>query len=283
MGLFAETIDQFKSSWYETARNLLRSRNTQRVRAQDLVVQNRDLALQNSRLTEQLCQSEVLRSQTRQHLHQQQLENEELRCRPIKLPSDLPLPHHSYGSKMISLCLNLCQRIGFRPAESSLKIVFDWLGIDAKIPSFDVMRVWACRAGVAQLQLPTEGDDWIWMADHSNQIGQEKVLQIIGIRVRDLPPLGETLPLQKMQVLATVPGTSWTRDDVRREYEKLANRIGPPKYLLTDGALHSAAAEAQGTLHEPRTNVALGADGFASLEQSPLEVTARNHCPTHER
>jgi hypothetical protein len=139
---------------------------------------------------------------------------------------------------MISLCLNLCKEIGFRPAATGLQIVFDWLGIDARIPSFDAMRIWSCRVGIAQLKrLGKNGDDWIWVADHSNQIGQEKVLQIIGIRVSDLPPLGETLPRDKMVVLATIPGTSWTRDDVRREYDTLAKRIGPPKYLLTDGAV----------------------------------------------
>ncbi len=139
---------------------------------------------------------------------------------------------------MISLCLNLCKEIGFRPTETALKIVFDWLGIDAKIPSFDSIRVWSCRAGIAQLKLLVrDGEAWIWLADHSNQIGQEKVLQIIGIRVQDLPPVGETLPRDKMVVLATVPGTSWTRDDVRREYKKLAERIGPPAYLVTDGAV----------------------------------------------
>jgi len=237
MGLFATSAGQYKSTWYEIARNLFRSRNTQRARAKRLAEQNRELKVQKERLAEQLQQSQQWREQTLQQLHQQQQENEELRQRTITLPSDLPLPHHTYGPKMISLCLNLCQEVGFRPAEKAIGIVFDWLGIETKIPSFGAMRVWACRAGVAQLQLPIEGDDWIWLVDHSNQIGQEKVLQIIGIRVRDLPPLGETLPLGKMQVLATIPGTSWTRDDVRREYKKLAERIGRPKYVLTDGAV----------------------------------------------
>jgi hypothetical protein len=237
MGLFAESVGQYKSTWYETARNLFRSRNTQRARAERLAEQNRELKLQNGRLAEQWQRSEALREQTQQRLHQQQQENQELRQRPLKLPSDLPLPHHTYGPKMIGLCLNLCQEVGFRPAQKALSIIFDWLGIEANIPSFDALRVWACRAGVAQLQLPLEGEDWLWLADHSNQIGQEKVLQIIGIRVRDLPPLGETLPLGKMQVLATVSGTSWTRDDVRREYKKLAERMGRPQYLLTDGAV----------------------------------------------
>lgn len=62
-------------------------------------------------------------------------------------------------------------------------------------------------------------------------------MQIIGIRVKDLPPIGETLSRDQMQVLATVPGTSWTRDDVRRKYRKLAERLGPPAYLVTDGAV----------------------------------------------
>jgi len=139
---------------------------------------------------------------------------------------------------MISLCLNLAKEIGFRPTETALKIVFDWLGIKAKVPSFDSVRIWSCRVGVAQLKRVARDDEaWIWLADHSNQIGQEKVLQIIGIPVRDLPPVGETLPRDKMVVLATVPGTSWTRDDVRREYKKLAERLGPPAYLVTDGAV----------------------------------------------
>jgi hypothetical protein len=237
MGLFAESVGQYKSSWYETARNLFRSRNTQRVRSERLAEQNQELKLRNGRLAQQFQQSEALRARTQQRLHQQQQENESLRQRSIKLPSDLPLPHHTYGPQMISLCLNLCQQVGFRPAQTAIRIIFDWLGIESSIPSFAAMRVWACRAGVAQLQLPIEGDDWIWLVDHSNQIGQEKVLQIIGIRVRDLPPLGETLPLGKMQVLATIPGTSWTRDDVRRQYQQLAERIGPPKDLLTDGAV----------------------------------------------
>lgn len=139
---------------------------------------------------------------------------------------------------MISLCLNLAKEIGFRPTETALGIVFDWLGIDAKVPSFDSIRVWSCRVGIAQLELVARDDeDWIWLADHSNQIGQDKILQIIGIRMNDLPPVGETLPRDKMAVLATIPGTSWTRDDVRREYKKLAERLGPPAYLVTDGAV----------------------------------------------
>ena len=61
--------------------------------------------------------------------------------------------------------------------------------------------------------------------------------------MKDLPPVGKTLPRDKMAVLATIPGTSWTRDDVRREYKKLAERLGPPAYLVTDGAVELIESE----------------------------------------
>ena len=203
-----------------------------------MAAENRKLRVANQQLQQEWRHTKDQLDQTQQLLWQQEQQNEELRQQPITLPSDMPLPHHSYGPKMISLCLNLCKEIGFRPSETALKIVFDWLGVDAKIPSFDSIRVWSCRVGIAQLKrVARDGEDWIWLADHSNQIGQEKILQIIGIRVKDLPPVGETLPRDKMVVLATIPGTSWTRDDVRREYKKLAERMGPPAYLVTDGAV----------------------------------------------
>ena len=106
------------------------------------------------------------------------------------------------------------------------------------VPSWDSMRSWACRVGIAQLREPVEkADDWIWLSDHSNQIGSEKIFQILDICASHLPPPGQTLRLQDMRVLAVVPGTSWKREDVRREYEKLAKRIRPPRYLVTDRAV----------------------------------------------
>ncbi len=238
MVLLLKSVGQYSSSVYETARGLLRSRNNQAKRAEEQAQQTRELKLRNEQLTEELQESKKHLAQTQQLLRQQRQENEELRQQPVTLPSDLPLPHHSYGPKMISLCLNLCKHVGFRPAATALKIVFDWLGIDAKIPSWDSMRCWSCRVGIAKLQEPVEeADDWIWMADHSNQIGTEKILQILGIRASQLPQPGQTLRRQDLRVLAVVPGINWKREDVRREYDKLAKRIGTPRYLVTDGAV----------------------------------------------
>ena len=238
MSLLFNSISQYSSDLYEVARGLLKSRNRQAQRSDTQAQMICELRLENEQLAQGLQASEKRLDQSQQSLLQEQQENELLRQNLLRLPSDLPLPHHSFGPKMISLCLNLSNRIGFRPTETALRLVFDWLDFETSIPSHDSIRTWSMRAGVAILQQPVEAaDDWIWMVDHSNQIGLEKVLQILGIRAAHLPEPGQTMSRKSLQVLAVVPRENWKREDVRQEYEKLEQRNGAPRYLLTDGAI----------------------------------------------
>jgi hypothetical protein len=151
--------------------------------------------------------------------------------------SDMPIAGHCFAGKMIALCINLAKQIGFRPARRALQIVVNALKLDVEVPSHDAIRNWICRLGVGELEDPFHKDqDVVWMADHSSQIGSEKVLLIIGIAVEDLPQRGQTLCLEKVKVLAIVPGECWKKEDVGRQYRKLVARIGAPRYLLSDGA-----------------------------------------------
>ena len=52
--LFFKSVGQYRSSLYETARSLLRSRNNQARRAEEQAQQSRELRLQNEQLTEEL-------------------------------------------------------------------------------------------------------------------------------------------------------------------------------------------------------------------------------------
>jgi len=254
MALLFNSFSQYTSSLYETGRALLRSRQNQAAKAERLAEELERSEKERLRVRQDLQARNDELERMRQELQSTQRELQELRDKPIALPADPPLLHHCYGPKMISLCLTLAKKLGFRPTEAALNIILPWLGIASKVPSWDSIRGWACRVGVAQLQSTVpQADDWIWMADHSNQIGQEKVLKIIGIRASDLPPPGETLRVEDMRVLAVVPGTQWKREDVRREYEKLAERIGSPRYLLTDGAVE--LFESAETLGKPGKEV----------------------------
>lgn len=106
------------------------------------------------------------------------------------------------------------------------------------MPDFTTIRTWMLRLGIDALEEPLErADDWIWMLDHSNQIGQEKVLLVLGIRASKLPPLGTAIQHEDMRVLALRPGTSWKREDMAKVYEELIERFGPPRAIISDGAV----------------------------------------------
>src|SRR5207244_667531 len=135
-------------------------------------------------------------------------------------------------------------RVGLRATEAVLRIVFEWLGIAAEVPHWTAIRTWMQRLGVAAIEEPLErADDWIWLADHSNQIGPEKVLVVLGVRASQLPPPGTPLRHEDVRVLAVQPGTTWKTEDVAAVYESLAERHGAPRAVLSDGAaeLHDGA------------------------------------------
>jgi hypothetical protein len=153
------------------------------------------------------------------------------------MPDDPPLAAHGYGLEMMSLCVNVARRVGLRATEAVLRIVFEWLGIAASIPDWTTIRTWMQRLGVAALEEPLEqADDWVWLADHSNQIGPEKVLVVLGVRASRLPPPGMPLRHEDVRVLAVQPGTTWKTADVAAVYVSLAARHGAPRAVLSDGA-----------------------------------------------
>jgi hypothetical protein len=75
------------------------------------------------------------------------------------------------------------------------------------------------------------------MADHSNQIGPEKALVVLGVRASQMPPPGTTLKHEEVRLLTARPGTTWKREDMAVVYTELAERYGPPRAVLADGAV----------------------------------------------
>lgn len=229
---------QYKSRPSVVAGFLYRGRATQKRRGRLWQLrceqQERQVELAAAAERQALAQVATLNERVRQL----EAENKQLKSRPLQLPSDPPLPKHQYGPRLIALCVNLVQKIGLRSTPGVLKIFWDWLGITAKVPHWTAVRGWLQRLGIALLTEPVErADDWIWQADHSNQIGAEKVLVVLGVRASQLPPPGTPLRHADMRVLAVKPGTVWKREDMSREYVDLAKLCGNPLAVLVDGAV----------------------------------------------
>lgn len=231
-------VQGYKSRWPVVAGFLHRSREAQRRRCgwwrQRCRQQERQVML--SKAAEFAARVEVAKWQ--EQARQSQAEIERLKSQPVQLPSDPPLPKHGYGARLISLCVNLAQKVGLRATPVVLQLFWDWLGVQAKIPHWTAVRGWLQRVGLALLEEPAErADDWVWLADHSNQIGAEKVLAILGVRASQLPPPGTPLRQADLRVLALVPGKHWKRADMSRAYRQVAERCGDPLAVLVDGAV----------------------------------------------
>ena len=235
MTVFRESVSDFKSNLYEVARSVLRSRVALQQKNKKLQDAQKQLQLENEELKRRLKAAQDQADQQTQLCRSYQKENQELRERPIRLPADLPPRNHTYGAGLIALCLNLAKRIGFRAASAALKIVFDYLGIEAKVPDHDSIRSWLQRAGIAEMNQACSEDDMIWFSDHSSQLGTEKILTILGISANDLPK-DRALELADLRVLTVVPGTKWKKEDVAQVYTQTAERQGAPRDLVCDGA-----------------------------------------------
>ena len=133
-------------------------------------------------LCEQSRQQQALLQQARddaealrQQLRKMQIKVQALEDQPVRLPADPVLPCHHYGPVMIALSINLARNCGLRGAESALQLFHDTYGIIDKVPHWTTIRTWMQRVGVAAIDLPLEAaDDWVWMADHSCQIGEHR-------------------------------------------------------------------------------------------------------------
>jgi hypothetical protein len=199
------------------------------------------------------------------HCRELENENHELCQRVVDLEAALAGPHsvelplgdaprgQQYGANMIALCVNLARKLGIRPTVRALEVFFEWLGVeDMAIPSHETVRLWMQRVGLGRMRKARKKDGGTWLVDHTNQIGKEKVLTIL--RVRSRLRAGVALRHQDVEVLATVPGTEWKREDVAKVYEQTEKRYGTPRCVATDGAVE---------LREPAEN--LGKSGKRPL------------------
>jgi hypothetical protein len=148
---------------------------------------------------------------------------------------------HQFSSVQITLMLEwILSGISLRGACNVLARMretdVDW-GFDFPVPHFTTPRSWLLRLGYYHVTRAKEqGDDWVWIIDHSNQIGQEKCLLILAVRASQLPPPGEEFPLRLSQMepieLDVVVGSD--KEMVYRQLEANTAKTGVPRAIISD-------------------------------------------------
>jgi hypothetical protein len=127
--------------------------------------------------------------------------------------------------------------IPLRATSRVLDFVATALGLPFSAPAWTTGRMWLLRFGLAQLMAAKEpADDWVWLIDHSVQIGKEKVLVILGIRLVDLPMPDRPLCADDLVLIDLVPMLNSTREEVGKRLEAAAERTSIPCAIVDDHA-----------------------------------------------
>ena len=107
--------------------------------------------------------------------------------------------------------------------------------LPAETPHWTTGRLWLLRLGLYKLTRPqTIADDWVWIADHTVQIGVEKCLVVLGLRLSELPPAGRCLTLADLEPLHIEPMPKSNSALVHAELESLVEKTGVPRLILDD-------------------------------------------------
>jgi hypothetical protein len=148
-----------------------------------------------------------------------------------------PLSYHMYsvGHVMLFVSLVLSAATSLRGASQVMTLVMSMFGLPFATPSWFTGRMWLLRLGYYKLTRPKEpGDDWVWIADHTVQLGPEKCFVIVGLRLSALPASGRPLTHEDVEPLALFPVTSSTGEVVYQQLKETITKTGMPRQIVAD-------------------------------------------------
>jgi len=247
----------FKSPPFVIIASLLQSRSKLRIKSKKAIDQLSQLERENQQLLERNRElNERLAQVTQQSARLEQQRDQALAS--VNLPHDPPVGTHGYGAIMIALAVNLGMSVGFRGAERVLRIFYDSFGLQyVTTPSHDSICNWSKRLGVGSIKQSRDRlqscQKRAILVDHSCQMGNEKLMVVLGIDASQLPEQGQALRREDMQVLEIKSASQWKSEDMHREYESIAERFGEIRQILIDGASelqNGAKSYAQSVQHE---------------------------------
>lgn len=165
--------------------------------------------------------------------------------------------HHAYSLGCIEfyLALVLSGAASLRCASRVIEMVVIRLGVACGCPSWYAGRFWLLRVGYYKLMRPkTRAEDWVWIVDHTVQIGQEKCLVILGVRLSDLPLAGRCLSHEAVETIELLPVKQSNGDVVYQQLEKAAEKTGIPREIVSDHGRDLNAGVEKFCQHHPQTS-----------------------------
>ncbi len=143
--------------------------------------------------------------------------------------------HYSLGVMSSSLALILECGCRLRATARSSALLSCFVGEAVLTPSYFSVRLWLLRLGLYQLNQPKEqADDWIWILDHTMQLGERKCLIIVGIRQSAWDAEDRVLTHEDVKLIDLVPVTESTGKVVYQQMEAATAKTGVPRAIVSD-------------------------------------------------
>lgn len=152
------------------------------------------------------------------------------------------------------ITLVLSAAVSLRGASRVVELVGTLFELPEAAPAWYTGRLWLLRMGYYKLTRPKEqAADWVWIIDPTIQLGEQKCLVILGVRLSALPPPGTCLRHEHVEPIALYPVQTSTGEVVYQQLTQALAHTGVPRELLSDGGSDLQAGIAQFQQGHPAT------------------------------
>lgn len=145
---------------------------------------------------------------------------------------------HRFAVGMVDLFLRMVVKAAtsFRGAAAALRLCGPHLPYAGGVPCWSSGRWWLLRVGLFELSREKQrADDWVWMMDHTIQLGPWKCLVVIGIRLSAWLEDRRPLRHEDMTLLDLTPMEHSSGEAVHQRLAAVAETTGVPVAVLSDG------------------------------------------------
>lgn len=150
---------------------------------------------------------------------------------------EVKIVRHQFPLGVVLGSLALVLRMGtrLRRVPAVLAMHWSWSGLDGSPASSSTVRLWLLRLGLYQLSRPKpQADDWMWILDHTMQMGERKCLIIVGIRQSTWDAEDRCLSHKDLELIDLQPVTESTGEVVYRQMEAATSKTGVPRAIISD-------------------------------------------------
>ena len=152
---------------------------------------------------------------------------------------------HQFGASLISLFADLVLKAATSQcaAAAVLKLITPYVPGVLRMPCANAGRLWLMRLGLFELLRKKEvAKDWVWIMDHTVQLGPHKCLVIVGVRLSAWRRKKAPLEHEDLSLLNLVPMKQSTAVAVAEQLEATRKAMGvAPVAVLSDEVNQKAA------------------------------------------